>query len=327
MTSLSPAIEIYSIDEAFLDVAGIRDLCGFGTSVRKTVKRWTGITVAVGIAPTKTLAKLANYGAKKFPGTSGVVDLSDPARQRRLMEIAPVGEIWGVGRRTVRKLNSLGIETAWQLCEADLQDIRRQFSVVLARTVTELRGVPCIEFEQQPPPKQQIVTSRSFGQRVTDLNSMKQVISEFTERACAKLRSGRQFARSITVFIQTNPFARHEDGYSNQATGSLPHHTSDSFQFNRLAQRLLEQIWRDGFDYNKGGVMLGDFSRTTLRQVWLFEKPIRDNSKVMEAIDIINNTVGSIRLATSSGDQHWAMRRERLSPAYTTRWLDIPQVK
>ena len=151
--------------------------------------------------------------------------------------------------------------------------------------------------------------------------------SKFTERACAKLRSGRQYARSITVFIHTNPFAVHEVGYSNQATGSLTHHTNDSFQFNRLAQRLLEQIWRDGFDYNKGGVMLGDFSRTTLRQVGLFEKPIRDNSKVMEATDKINNTVGSIRLATSSGDQHWAMRRERLSPAYRTRWLDIPRVK
>lgn len=328
LRSLSPGLEIYSIDEAFVDVRGIPDLVEFGMMVRNTVKKWTGITVAVGMAPTKTLAKLANYGAKKFPGTGGVVDLRDPERQRKLMAMTPVGEIWGVGRRTTKALKALGIETALQLREADVQDIRRRFSVVLARTVTELRGTPCIELEDQPAPKQQIVTSRSFGQRITTLDAMRQAISEYTERACAKLRNGQQYARAITVFIETSRFLKDEDNrYANQVTGRLMHHCNDNFKFAKLAQQLLERIWRDGYEYNKGGVILGDFSRTKLRQVGLFEKPIRDNSKVMNAIDIINNTVGSIRLATSSGDQHWAMRRERLSPAYTTRWLDIPGVK
>ncbi len=328
LRSLSPGLEIYSIDEAFVDVRGIPDLVEFGMMVRTTVKKWTGITVAVGMAPTKTLAKLANYGAKKFPGTSGVVDLRDPERQQKLMAITPVGEIWGVGRRTTKSLKALGIETALQLRDANIQDIRRRFSVVLARTVTELRGTSCIELEDQPAPKQQIVTSRSFGQRITTLDAMRQAISEYTERACAKLRSGRQYAKAITVFIETSRFLKDENSrYANQATGSLAHHSDDNFQFAKLAQQLLERIWRDGYEYNKGGVILGDFSRTKQRQVGLFEKPVRDNSSVMEAIDAINSRIGMVRFASSSGYQHWAMRRDSLSPAYTTRWSDLPSVK
>ena len=325
---LSPGLEIYSIDEAFVDVRGIRDVIEFGTMVRSTIKQWTGITVAVGMAPTKTLAKLANYGAKKFPGTGGVVDLRDPERQKKLMSITPVGEIWGVGRRTTKALNALGITTALQLRDADLQDIRRRFSIVLARTVSELRGTSCFELEYQPQPKQQIVTSRSFGQRITALGSMRQAISEFTERACSKLRNGQQYARAITVFIQTSRFLEDENRrYANQATGSLVHHSNDNYQFTKLAQQLLERIWRDGYEYNKGGVILGDFSRTTQQQIGLFEKPVRDNSSVMEAIDAINNRIGSVSFASSSGYQHWAMRRDKLSPAYTTRWSDLPSVK
>lgn len=328
LRSVSPGIEIYSIDEAFIDVRGIRDLMAFGTMVRSTIKQWTGITVAVGMAPTKTLAKLANHGAKKFPGTGGVVDLRDPARQGKLMAITPVGEIWGVGRRTAKALNALGVETALQLRDADIQDIRRRFSVVLARTVSELRGISCVELESQPAPKKQIVTSRSFGQRIIALDAMRQAISEFTERACAKLRNGGQYARAITVFIQTSRFLEDESRqYANHATGSLAHHGSDNYQFIKLAQRLLEEIWRDGYEYNKGGVILGDFSKTKQKQFGLFEKPERDNSSVMEAIDTINNRIGSVRFATSSGYQHWAMRRDSLSPAYTTRWSDLPSVK
>lgn len=325
--SLAPAIEIYSIDEAFVDVRGIRDLHAFGLSLRKTIRQWTGVTVAVGIAPTKTLAKLANNGAKKYLATGGVVVLTDAERQRKLMSLTPVDKVWGVGRKLTRKLNGSGIQTALDLCHSDTHDIRRRFSVVLARTVSELQGTPCLELEQVPSPKKQIVTSRSFGQRIVEIDDMRQAISAFTERACSKLRTGRQYARAISVFIQTNPFAQHRPGYANCAHGSLPDHTSDSFQFCRLAQRLLEQIWREGYEYNKAGVMLGDFSPSLRRQITLFEKPVRDNSQVMAAIDRINTTVGTIKLATTGINQQWAMKRERLSPAYTTRWQDIPLVR
>ncbi len=327
LEKITPAIEIYSIDEAFVDVRGIHDLHAFGFSIRKTILQWTGITVAVGIAPTKTLAKLANNGAKKYQGTGGVVVLTDVERQRKLMGITPVDKVWGVGRKLTRKLNALGVQTALDLCQSDVQDIKRRFNVVLARTASELQGTSCLDLEQVPSPKKQIVTSRSFGQRITEVDDMRQAISEFTERACNKLRGGRQYARSISVFIQTNPFAQHQPGYANCAHGSLPDHTNDSYQFCRLARRLLEQIWRDGYEYNKAGVMLGDFSQSTRRQITLFEKPVRDNSQIMAAIDRINSTVGTIKLATSGVDQGWAMRREKLSPAYTTRWQDIPLVR
>ena len=327
LETLAPSIEIYSIDEAFIDVRGISDLHAFGLSIRKTIRKWTGITVAVGIAPTKTLAKLANNGAKKYSGTGGVVVLTDVERQRKLMSITPVDKVWGVGRKLTRKLNGLGIQTALELCQSDIQDVQRQFSIVLARTVSELQGTSCLDLEQIPSPKKQIVTSRSFGQRIIEIDDMRQAISEFTERACSKLRKGRQYARAISVFIQTNPFAQHQPGYANCAHGNLPDHTNDSFQFCRLARRLLEQIWRDGYEYNKAGVMLGDFSQSTRRQISLFEKPVRDNSQIMAAIDRINSTVGTIKLATSGVDRGWAMRRERLSPAYTTRWQDIPLVR
>jgi len=327
LEKLAPAIEIYSIDEAFIDVRGIRDLHAFGLSIRKTILQWTGITVAVGIAPTKTLAKLANNGAKKYSGTGGVVVLTDTERQRKLMSLTSVDKVWGVGRKLTKKLNGLGIQTALDLCQSDTHDIRRQFSIVLARTVSELQGTPCLELEQVPSPKKQIVTSRSFGQRIVEIEDMRQAVSEFTEQACSKLRGGRQYARAISVFIQTNPFAKHKPGYANCAHGKLPDHTNDSFQFCCLAKRLLEQIWREGYEYNKAGVMLGDFSLSTRRQITLFEKPIRDNSQIMAAIDRINNSVGSIKLATTGVNQQWAMKRERLSPAYTTRWQDIPLVR
>ena len=327
LESLAPAIEIYSIDEAFIDVRGIPDLYAFGLSLRKTIRQWTGITVAVGIAPTKTLAKLANNGAKKYPGTGGVVVLTDAERQRKLMSLTPVDKVWGVGRQLTKKLNALGIQTALDLCESDIQDIQRRFSIVLARTVSELQGTSCLDLEQIPSPKKQIVSSRSFGQRIIEFDDMRQAVCEFTERACCKLRNERQTARTISVFIQTSPFTKLRPKYANCAHGQLPHHTNDIFQFSRLAGRLLDQIWRDGYEYNKAGVMLGDFSRSTQRQINLFEKPIRDNSQVMAAIDRINSTVGTIKLAATGVNQQWAMRRERLSPAYTTRWQDLPLVR
>lgn len=327
LESLAPAIEVYSIDEAFIDVRGIADLHAFGIFVRKTIRQWTGITVAIGIAPTKTLAKLANNGAKKYQGTGGVVVLTDVERQRKLMSLTPVDRVWGVGRKLTRKLNGLGIQTALDLCQSDVQDVRRRFGIVLAKTVSELQGTSCLELEQVPSPKKQIVTSRSFGQRITGLGDMRQAISEFTERACSKLRGGGQYARTISVFIQTSPFAQHRPGYANCAQGTLPDHSNDSYQFCRLARRLLEQIWRDGYEYNKAGVMLDEFSLSTRKQMTLFEKPVRDNSQIMAAMDRINSTVGAIKLATTGINQQWKMRRERLSPAYTTRWQDIPLVR
>lgn len=322
---LAPGLEIYSIDEAFLDVRGIRDLQGFGKKIRQTVQKWTGITVSVGIAQTKTLAKIATHGAKKYPATGGVVELTDRARQQKLMGLMPVNEVWGIGRKLTQKLESLGIRTALDLAETDAQSMRRLFNVVVARAISELQGTPCLDLEEVRSPKKEIVSSRSFSKRITTIEDMRQAVSQYTERACRKLREERQFARSISVFIHTSPFAT-KPGYSNFCRASAAFHTGDTLVFCKLSAKILEQIWRNGFEYSRAGVMLSDFSSTLTRQRTFFDKPEKDNRSLMAAIDRINNTVGSINVAATGIQQSWTMKREKLSPAYTTKWKDIPVV-
>ncbi|MCL1980448.1 MAG: Y-family DNA polymerase, partial [Proteobacteria bacterium] len=257
LAELVPEVELYSIDEAFLDVGGITDLEPFCRRLRATVHQWTGITVAIGMAQTKTLAKLANAAAKRFPATGGVVDLRDQPRQHRLLRIMPVEEVWGVGRRLSRRLRLMGIETALDLSTRDQGELRRRFSVTLARTAMELGGVSCLDLDHAPPPRKQIISSRSFGERVTSLAAMRQAICAYTATACEKLRRGRQYARSMSVFIQTSPHTA-APYYSNAAHGSLPGPSGDTRDFHRLAGRLLDSIWKEGPAYVKAGGILHD---------------------------------------------------------------------
>ncbi|WP_282960971.1 Y-family DNA polymerase [Vibrio alginolyticus] len=206
LEEMAPRVEVYSIDEAFLDLTGIESalsLVEFGQQVRERIGHWIGITVCVGIAPTKTLAKLANHAAKKYPATQGVVDLTNPDRQRRLLALVPVDDVWGVGRRLSKRLNALGITTALDLANASPRAIRDQFSVVLERTVRELNGDSCIELEEIPPAKKQIVCSRSFGVKVTHFELLREAVCEYATRATEKLRKEQQQAKVLTVFIRT----------------------------------------------------------------------------------------------------------------------------
>src|SRR5690554_2212754 len=262
LEALAPRVEVYSIDEAFLDLSGLEqlfDLADFGQQIKAKVDKDTGIQVCVGIAPTKTLAKLANHGAKQYPATGGVVDLTSPVRQQKLMAITSVDEVWGVGRQLTKRLNAMGIKTAFDLAQTDPQLIRSQFSIVLERTVQELNGIACLELEQVPAKKKQIISSRSFGEVVTDLASMRQAVAQHASRAAEKLRAEDQQAKVLTVFIQTNRFKTDQPSYSNSATGQLPDPSNDSRALNRLALQLLQSIWKDGYRYNKAGVMLADF--------------------------------------------------------------------
>src|SRR5690554_2488987 len=209
LESLAPRVDVYSIDEAFLDLTDMDRLVAladFGQRVRHTIHRHVGLPVCVGMAPTRTLAKLANYAAKKYPATGGVVDLTDPARQRRLMARVPVGEIWGVGRKISAKLQAMSIVTAIQLADADLSALRQRFSVVLERTARELNGLPCVPWDDAPPPKKQIICSRSFGQPIHSLANLEEAVTHFAARATEKLRGGQQCAGELMVFIRTNPF-------------------------------------------------------------------------------------------------------------------------
>jgi len=333
LEEMAPRVEVYSIDEAFLDLTSIESaisLVEFGQQVRERIGHWIGITVCVGIAPTKTLAKLANHAAKKYPGTQGVVDLTNPDRQRRLLALVPVDDVWGVGRRLSKRLNALGITTALDLANASPRAIRNQFSVVLERTVRELNGESCIELEEIPPTKKQIVCSRSFGAKVTQFELLREAVCEYATRATEKLRKEQQQAKVLTVFIRTSPFKDNEPQYSNSASGELLIPSCDTRDFIELASHLLKRIWKNGFRYAKAGVMLSDFYDPGMFQPGLFDDvSTRSNSQqLMSVLDTINQSgAGKVFFAGQGLKKDWSMKREHLSPAYTTRWDQLPRVK
>lgn len=332
LEALTPAVEVYSIDEAFLDLTGmasLEPLPEFGRRVRQIIGQWTGITVCVGIAPTKTLAKLANHAAKQYPATGGVVDLTDPIRQRKLMALVPVGEVWGIGRKLSQRLQALGIKTALDLADSPSVAMREQFSVVVERIVRELNGESCLNLEDAPSPKKQIICSRSFGERITTLAQMREAICDYATRAGEKLRQERQKAGVMTVFIQTGMFNPNESHYGNAATGKLVIPSDDSRDLIELACRLLASIWRDGFRYAKGGVMLADFHDAVICQPDLFDASAARSSGVelMAVIDQINQGgLGRVFFAGQGLKRQWVMKRDQLSPAYTTRWAELPRV-
>ncbi|WP_421505750.1 translesion error-prone DNA polymerase V subunit UmuC [Erwinia rhapontici] len=333
LTEMSPGIEIYSIDEAFIDVAGVENcmpLETFGHQMRSRVLKETGLTVGVGIGPTKTLAKLANYAAKKWRRAGGVVDLSNVDRQRKLLALVPVEEVWGVGRRISKKLNGMGIENALQLAESSLWVIRKHFNVVLERTARELRGEPCLGVEEFAPTKQQIMCSRSFGHRITDYEEMHQAICAYAERAAQKLRQEKQFCRFISVFLRTSPHAEGEVFYGNQASGTLLIPSNDTRDILRVATEALDRIWIEGHRYMKAGVMLGDFFSRGEAQLNLFYEyqPKPNSEALMQVLDELNQSgKGKVWFAGQGIEKSWAMKREMLSPAYTTRYADFPVAK
>lgn len=332
LEELLPRVEVYSIDEAFCDLTGVSNCCNLkalGLSVRAAILQRTRLTVGVGIAPTKTLAKLANHAAKTWQEkTGGVVDLSRPEHQRWLMAKLAVGEVWGVGRRMSKKLEGMGINTVLQLADADIRFIRRHFSVVLERTVRELRGESCLEMEEFASAKQEIICSRSFGERITEFEDMRQAISSYASRAAEKLRAEHQYCRVISAFVKSSPFAKNEPYYGNCSSVSLLIPTQDSRDIIQAAMQSLEAIWQEGHRYQKAGVMLGDFFSQGVAQFDLFDSsvPRLNGEKLMTVLDLLNKKQGkgTLYFAGQGIQQPWAMKREMLSPRYTTRYADLP---
>ncbi|EGQ7594920.1 Y-family DNA polymerase [Salmonella enterica subsp. enterica serovar Cerro] len=332
LEELAPRVEQYSIDEMFLDVSGI-DSCidfeDFGRQLREHVRNGTGLTIGVGMGPTKTLAKSAQWASKEWPQFGGVLALTtgNPRRTTKLLSLQPVEEIWGVGRRISRKLSTMGITTALQLARANPAFIRKNFNVVLERTVRELNGVSCISLEEAPSPKQQIICSRSFGERFTTYEALRQAICQHAERAAEKLRGERQFCRHIAVFVKTSPFAVNEAYYANVASEKLLLPTRDTRDIISAAVKALDSIWLDGHRYAKAGVMLNDFTPSGVSQLNLFdeEQPRAQSDELMKVLDRINHSgKGKIWFAGRGIAPEWQMKRDMLSPAYTTRWSDIP---
>jgi DNA polymerase V len=326
----TPHLEVYSIDEAFLDLGGIPDdrLVDFGRTIRRTVLRWTGIPVSIGIGPTKTLAKVANHLAKNAPAAEGVWSLADPREQTVVLARLDVQDIWGIGARLAVRLKRAGITTAWDLREASLSHVRRLVGVVGERTALELGGLPCIGLEEAPPPAKSIVRSRSFGRPVERREELEEAVATHATRAAEKLRLHRRVAGMLSVFVATSRFL--EKPYANLATVPLDPPTDDTTRLIHAALAALRLIFREGFKYQKAGVMLTGLEPRAGLTESLFVQYDRDRSaRLMAAVDGVNHRLGpdTLRFAAAGFARPWHMRREHASPCYTTRWDELPTVK
>lgn len=332
LEELTPRVEQHSIDEMFLDLTGINgceDYEHFGRRLRIHVMNTTGLVIGVGMGPTKTLAKSAQWASKEWPQFRGVLALTpdNPKRTATLLENQPVEEIWGVGRRIGKRLNLMGIHNALQLARAHPALIRKNFNVVLERTVRELNGESRIPLEELPPAKQQICCSCSFGERITSKVAMQQALCLYATRAAEKLRGERQFCRRVSVFIRTSPHAVNEVFYGNSAGEKLSLPTQDTRDIIDVAMRSLDRIWLEGRRYMKAGIMLDDFTPDGVSQLNLFDdrQPRKNSAQLMKVLDGINQSgLGNVWFAEQGVNTEWNMKREMLSPAWTTRWSDIP---
>lgn len=329
-----PDMEVYSIDEAFLNLAGFpsRDRTEFGRLVRARVKRWTGIPVSIGIGETKTLAKIANRIAKRTPDTDGVFDLlSCPAADRDLLlGRMPLEDVWGVGPSSARLLTRYGMTTALQLRDADDQWIRKHMGIVGMRLVLELRGVSCLPLEECPPSKQSMTCSRTFGRGVETMDEMGEAVSSDVTRLGEKLRREGLTAGVLTVFVTTNRFKKDEPQYSNTVTRRLPVPTDLTPELIQAAIASLTSIFRPGYVYKKAGVFLSALCPAGVVQTDCFDHRDRAGGKrLMRAVDAVNARwgAGTVGYASSGFIKAWRPRFDRRSPAYTTSWDELPVVR
>ena len=335
LRTYSPNVEVYSIDESFLNLSGMAGLWAtptlMGQHIRARILQWTALPVCVGIGASKTLAKLANHVGKKFPLFDGVCDFTtmSAARERWLLERIAVGEVWGVGRRIGARLEEMGITTVQALKEAPPRDMRMRFGVVMERTCNELRGLSCLALEEISPPRKEIVSSRSFGELVTSIDELGEAVSMYVARACEKLRGQQSLCGAIHVFIQTNPFRQQDEQYSNGLTISFPGPCDDSRTLAGAALQGLRSIYRPGYRYKKAGVMLMNISPNSVTQGSLFDtpKPREKTAKVMAVLDALNRRYGrdTLVLGSAGTGRRWAMKAGNRTPRYTTSWTELPK--
>jgi len=331
MESFAPQLETYSIDESFLDLTGVcqHNPVTYAQQIKKTIHRSTGIPVCVGMGPTKTLAKLANYAAKKWKKTNGVLDLSDPVRRKKLMRLVPVNEVWGIGRQTTKRLQLMGINSVYDLAMQPVESIQAQFNIVVARTVMELNGISCLSVEDIAPAKQQIVCSRSFKLCLTEYHELAEALTSFCSRAAEKLRKQHSVAASVTVFIRTNPYSLNQPQYQRSIHCVLNQSTADTRQIIRQAKQLLKEIYKPGYRYQKCGLQLGHINPASLPdQLDLFESiDINRNQALMTTVDQINHKFPKgIAVSTAEIQQNWQYKVKRLSRHYTTNWNELATV-
>lgn len=328
LEQFTPEVERYSIDEAFLDLTGCKceSYRELGMQIRDQVLQWTGVPVTIGIAETKTLAKLANHLAKKSEKAEGVLDLTRSKYQEAALERTPVKEVWGIGPAYARLLRDNGIMTALAFRDVDTRWARKKMTVVGARIVMELRGVSCLPLETCPPAKKSISCTRSFPVVVRELDELREAVAVYTTRAGERLRRAGLAARAMTVFVQTN--LHHSDHpYSNSTTVKMIYPTASTQELLRYALEALGRIYRQGYDYRKAGVMLYGLVPADQLTGRLFSSEMMEKFyRVMPAMDKLNRKYGkdTVRFGVAQPNGRWKTKAERCSPHYTTRLSDVP---
>ena len=330
LANFAAEMEIYSIDECFLLLRGLNapSLLQTAREIRRTVRQWTGIPVCVGLARTKTLAKIANRLAKK-ENRDGVRLLEDEEDIDGVLQGLETGDIWGIGRKSARRLCACGVHTAFDLKRQDDDWVRRHLTVTGLRTVLELRQIPCIALEDAPPPARSLVCSRSFGTRIESLASLEEAVSAYVQRAGEKLRRKGLVAGAVQVFLETNRF-QPEPQYAGSRCRALAAPTASTLDLHGPALEILRDIHKPGYKYQKAGVILLDLSPATGRQLSFLEPHGEEKAKrdaLMQVMDRINTLhgQGTLTLAASGlGKKEWHMRQERRSPSYTTSWAELP---
>jgi len=326
-----PAMEVYSIDEAFLaleDWQGVE----FARELRARVRQWTGIPVSIGIGPTKTLAKMANRLAKKTPELGGVLDLETVRDIDELLARVPCEDIWGIGKRLAIRLAAGGIRTACDLKYGEAAWVRKTLGVVGERIRLELQGVSCLALEEAPAPKKGIASAKSFGRPVESLRELEEALATYTARAAEKLRSGLLLARQVHVFVATNPFSDRQPQYSAGAQTALVRPSNHTPDLVAAALELLREIYRPGHQYKKTGIFVTDLIAESDLQPDLFDAAPEAAGRIRELdriVDGLNRKLGrnAIRYGSMGVKSRWVMRQERRSRKFTTRWDELPVAK
>ncbi|MDF1611628.1 Y-family DNA polymerase [Stygiobacter electus] len=327
LSEYSPDIEIYSIDEAFLNLDGLEhlNLLDYGNKIRKHVFKWTGIPISIGIAPTKALAKAANRIAKKFSDkTNGVYVLDNQEKITKTLKWLSVEDVWGIGRRHSKRLKAIGVKTAYDFIQLDDNYVKRKMTIVGLRLKRDLQGIPTIQMEDVQP-KKNIATTRTFETNYSEFEQINERVITFAVSCGEKLRKQNSACNSLMVFIHTNQHREDLPQYSRNIVVKLPFPTNSGIELAKFASQALKQIFKPGYFYKKAGVIVMDFTPADIPQYDLFENSDERHKPLMQAVDKINSRYGQhkIRLASQDQKRVWKMKQEKLSPRYTTKLSDI----
>lgn len=332
LSSFVENMEVYSIDESFLDFSGFErfDLKEYGEKIVKTTTKETGIPVSLGIAPTKTLSKVANKFAKKFPAYKGTCIIDSEEKRIKALQLTEISDVWGIGRRRARLLSKYNVKTAFDFTQLPVGWVRQKMTVTGEQLWKELNGISCIDMEFAPLAKKTICTSRAFGQTIADLEGLKESVSTYAAICAEKLRKQKSCALSLMVFIHTNNFREDLPQYLQNCVIELPVATNSTLEIVKYALIALKRIYKKGYQFKKAGVTITEIIPDAAIQTNIFDNVDREkHARLMSVVDQLNDGFkkNNLRLAVQEGSRRWRLKQEKLSPCYTTRISDVLHFK